>query len=59
MLVDLRMGRVESEYQRDKLARSYPKRDRRNPEAAAVSDSLLRRNRFIYPVWNRKSAAGS
>lgn len=59
MLVDLRMGRVETEYQRNKLGLSYPKRDRRNPEAAAVSDTGPRRSRVIHRVWNLKSTAGS
>lgn len=59
MLVDLTMGRVETEYQRERLARSFRRRSRRSPETVAVSGRRLRERRFIDPIWNRKSAAGS
>lgn len=59
MLVDLRMGKVETEYQRVKLARSFPKRDRRNSGTPADFASRLRLNRFINPAWNRRTTASS
>ena len=47
MFVDLRLAETESEYRREKLARSYPKRRKVIDQTETVLDGIPRRaNQF-------------